>query len=95
MIGRGAIRNPAIFREIRGGERLTTAELLAFSRELEKSYSEHLDTPIYTLHKLKEAWLFMMENYPDETKILKAVRKANKLHELTGAIEYLPEINMV
>lgn len=95
MIGRGAIRNPAIFREIRGGERLTTAELLAFSRELERSYSEHLDTPIYTLHKLKEAWLFMMENYPDETRILKAVRKANKLHELTGAIEYLPEINRV
>ncbi len=92
MIGRGAICNPAIFREIRGGEKLTTKELLEFSRELEKSYNEHLDTPIYTLHKLKEAWLFMMGNYPDETKILKAVRKANKLYELTNAIEHLPEI---
>lgn len=92
MIGRGAIRNPAIFREIRGGKKVTTKELLAFSKELEKCYGEKLDTPIYTLHKLKEVWLFMMDNYPEEGKILKAVRKANKLHELTGAIEYLPEI---
>ncbi len=92
MIGRGAIRNPAIFREIRGGKKLTTQELITFSKVLAESYNNHLDTPVYTLHKLKEVWLFMMENFPEETKILKTVRKANKLHELMNAIEYLPEI---
>ncbi len=92
MIGRGAIQNPAIFREIRGGKILSTQELLAFSKRLAESYNNHLDTPVYTLHKLKEVWLFMMKNYPEETKILKAVRKANKLHELMCATEYLPEI---
>ena len=34
----------------------------------------------------------MMENYPEEKKILKAVKKANKPSDLTLAIENLPEI---
>lgn len=92
MIGRGAIRNPAIFREIKGGAPLNTKELLLFSKELAQSYNDHLDSSVFTLHKMKEAWLFMMDNYPLETKILKAVRKANKLSELMNAVEYLPEI---
>ena len=95
MIGRGAIINPAIFREINGGKAVMTEELLEFSRKLAKSYNDHLDAPVFTLHKMKEVWLFMMENYPEETKILKAVRKANKLHELMNAVENLPEIKNV
>lgn len=92
MIGRGAIINPAIFREINGGKSVITEELLKFSSKLAESYNIHLDAPVFTLHKMKEVWIFMMENYPEETKILKAVRKSNKLHELMGAVEYLPEI---
>ena len=95
MIGRGAIKNPAIFREIKGGKKISTAELVAFSNELEKRYFNLLDSDMYTLHKLKEIWIYIMQNYPNEAKILKAVKKSNKLAELNNAINCLPEIKEI
>ncbi len=92
MIGRGAIKNPAIFREIRGGKPLETKELVDFSRILEERYLEVLGSEIYTLHKLKEIWMYIMQNFPEEKKILKAVKKANRLHDLNSAIDCLPEL---
>lgn len=92
MIGRGAIANPAIFREIRGGERLKTAELIAFSKLLETRYLELFNSDIYTLQKLKEVWMYALLNFPEEKRIIKAVKKASKLCDLNGAINSLPEI---
>ena len=92
MIGRGAIANPAIFREIRGGERLKTAELIAFSKLLEKRYLELFSSDIYTLQKLKEVWMYALLNFPEEKRIIKAVKKATKLCDLNSAINSLPEI---
>lgn len=93
MIGRGAVRNPAIFREIKGGKRLETAELIEFSKRLEERYLKLLESEIYTLHKLKEIWMYIMLNFPDEKKLLKAVKKSGSLAELNSAVKYLPEIN--
>lgn len=93
MIGRGAIQNPAIFREIKGGKRLSTQELLLFSKKLEKCYEEKLDCNVFTVHKLKEVWLYMMENFPEETKILKAIKKATHTKDIISATEMLPEIS--
>ncbi len=90
MIGRGAVRNPAIFREINGGEPLKTEELIRFSKLLEERYYNLLDSDRYTLHRLKEIWIYAMDNYKDEKKILKAVKKSSNLFELNSAIEALP-----
>lgn len=92
MIGRGAIKNPAIFREIKGGPCLKTQELVSFSQFLEKRYFELLKSDRYTLHRLKEIWIYAMQNYPEEKKILKAVKKSGKLSELNSAINALPEL---
>jgi len=92
MIGRGAVRNPAIFREIKGGKKLQTGELINFSNILEKRYYELLDSDRYTLHRLKEIWIYAITNYPNETKIAKAIKKSNKLSELSSAINCLPEL---
>lgn len=92
MLGRGAIANPAIFREIRGGEPLKTKELILFSNRLEKDYLVILGCEKYTLHRLKEIWLHMMGNFPEEKKILKAVKKSNRLSDINGAINCLPEL---
>ncbi len=92
MLGRGAIANPAIFREIRGGRPLSTKELVEFTKALTPRYLEVLGSEVYTLHKLKEIWIYIMWNYPDEKKLLKAVKKSNQLRDLISAIECLPEI---
>lgn len=92
MIGRGAVINPAIFREIKGGAPLRTEELIAFSNLIEEKYMALFKTEIHTLHKLKEVWMYALQNFSYEKKIIKAVKKAKKLSELNSAINSLPEI---
>ena len=92
MLGRGAVANPAIFREINGGKKLTTAEMVEFTEILQQKYSAVLSSDYFTMHKLKEIWLLMMWNFPEQTKVLKTVRRTDKLLELMRAIHTLPEI---
>ncbi len=92
MLGRGAIKNPAIFREIKGGNPLKTAELTEFSERLTENYYEILKSDTFTLHKMKEVWVYMIQNYPGEKKIAKAIKKSNTPAELTAAIRRLPEL---
>ena len=92
MFGRGAIQNPAIFREIKGGAPLSTGELVEFSKRLCKNYMTVLESETFTLHKLKEIWVYMMLNFPNEKKIGKAINKSKTIDEFVSAIEALPEI---
>ena len=93
MFGRGATANPAIFREIKGGKPLETQELAEFTDILAERYLKVLGSEVYTLHKLKEIWMYMMWNYPQEKKILKAVKKSNRLPDLLEAIKGLPRLD--
>ncbi len=92
MIGRGAIANPGIFREIRGGRRTETAELLEFTQVLAERYLGVLGSEVYTLHKLKEIWMYTMWMYPDEKKLLKAIKKSSYLGDIFAAVKALPPI---
>ncbi len=89
MIGRGAIKNPAIFREIKNGSKLTNTELLDFAQALSSNYKEVLGSDIYVLHKLKELWVYMIENFPEEKKVKKALHKATKLADFENAVQSL------
>lgn len=92
MIGRGAVINPAVFREIKGGARLTTEELVMFTEKLVRNYNEVLKSDTFTLHKLKEVWTYAVLNYPDNKKISKSIKKSNKIPEFLNAVNSLPEI---
>lgn len=89
MLGRGAIQNPAIFREINGGRPLSCKELFVFSEKLMKIYRETYTTDTFALHKMKEQWIFMIKNFPEEKKTEKAIRKAKTLQELAFAVNEL------
>lgn len=92
MVGRGCITNPAIFREIKGGKKLSTDELIKFSNLLETRYLELFKSEVNTLRKLKEVWMYSIENYPEEKKIAKAIKKSTKLTEFNNAINELPAL---
>lgn len=87
MIGRGAIGNPAIFREIKGGEKIKIQELIDFSKKLEERYLEVLGCEHYTVHRLKEIWLYIMRNFPEDKKTTKAIKKSNSLSDINNAIK--------
>lgn len=87
MIGRGGITNPALFREIRGGAKLTDTELVEFTKVLAQKYNDVLKSETFTLHKLKEVWVYCMENFPENKKLSRAVKKAKSISEFTENIE--------
>lgn len=89
MFGRGAVKNPAIFREIRGGRKISIEELKEFTARLIENYNGVLKSDYFTLGKLKEIWMYIMWDYPEEKKVLKAIKKSSKLSDLTGAIRGL------
>jgi len=93
MIGRGAIANPAIFREIKGGKRLTTDELVGFTNVLAENYNSILKSDVYTMYKLKEIWMYAMLNYPEEKKVMKMIKKSTRLSDLLNVLKNLGEIN--
>lgn len=92
MIGRGAVINPAVFREINGGEKLKTEELIYFSERLIENYRMTLRSDVFTMHKIKELWAYIIKNFPEEKKIAKAIKKANTVLDFMIAIKGLPEI---
>ena len=93
MLGRGAVANPALFRQIRGGARLTTAELVEFGHRLAEGYNMVLKSDANTMYKLKEIWMLVMWNFQDNKKMIKAIKKANKLSDLMAVIDSMPELN--
>ncbi len=92
MIGRGAVTNPALFREIRGGKRITTEEIVAFTKKLGENYQRELRSETFTLNKLKEVWMYIIQNFPEEKKIFKELRKTNSLSHFLNIIHNLPDI---
>lgn len=87
MIGRGAIANPAIFREIKGGRRLETKELAEFTQLLAERYMNVLKSEVFTLKKLKEIWMYMLWNFPEDKKFIKAVKKTNSLADFLQTVK--------
>lgn len=91
MIGRGILRNPALFREINGGKRLNTDELKDFTMFLGDIYFDILKSETFTLHKLKEIWVYMSQNYPQDKKAWKKMKKSNNLADFYAAMNLLPK----
>lgn len=87
MIGRGAIANPALFREILGGDKINKDELIKFSKTLEERYLKVLGCEHYTVHRLKEIWLYITKNFPDDKKTIKAIKKSNSLKDINEALK--------
>ena len=82
MIGRGAVTNPGIFREIAGGSVMTAAELKDFHDDLYCAYV-NLWGVKNTLFKMKEVWGYLGDRYPD------ADRAKKRIHKCRTEAEYL------
>ena len=92
MLGRCAVKNPALFKEIKGGEKLKTKDLVEFSKVLQERYMSLLKSEHYTFLRLKELWMLMILNFDSEKKFVKAIKKSNKMKDLFDALACLPEI---
>lgn len=86
MLGRGMVANPALIRELAGGEKLTKEELTLFLGSVTDAYKREFSGDVPVLHKTKEIWNYMIRHFPGCEKQLKAIRKAKHLPEYEDAV---------
>ncbi len=88
MIGRGAVKDPGIFRRIKTGKATTTDELYGFLSDLYETYrSDCGEGP--AVAKMKEVWSYTCSLIPDEKErrsVQKAVIKAKNGNEYKDAV---------
>ena len=89
MLGRGVVTNPALLREIQGGQAVTTEELKEYHDRLSAGYQEVLNNEKDALFKMKEVWFYLGQMFPDSDKDLKKIRKANRPEEYRSAVRML------
>lgn len=89
MIGRGLLANPALARELRGGEALTKEELYAFHNDLFAEYQALELGERNTLFKMKELWNYWGTIFADAQHELKKIRKAERYAEYLPAVDAL------
>ena len=78
MVGRGAIADPALARELRGGRKLTKDELKKFHDTVYKAYCENMYGDRNVLFKMKELWFYMAPMFADSKKYAKKIKKCEK-----------------
>ncbi len=84
MIGRGALRNPALFRMLQELEEgvdpdsaaLRAEELRPFLDELFEEYSREMSGDVQVMFKMKELWTYLKDLFPGSEKAMKKLRKA-------------------
>ncbi len=82
MSGRGTLTNPALAREIRGGQALTKAELRKFHDLVYHTYRAEVSGDLNVLFKMKELWFYMGPPFANNKKYLKKIKKSEKRHRI-------------
>ncbi len=89
MLGRGIIENPALSRELSGGQELTNAELKEYLKRLYFAYSDFIPEDRNLIFKMLEHWAFLTKRFENNEKELKAIRKSRSEGEYFAAVNSL------
>lgn len=91
MLGRGLMANPALVRQIKGGNPCTKEEFLSFHNRISHGYEEIMSGDRNVLFKMKELWAYWESLFIGEEKRIKKIKKANSLAEYHAAVSFLLE----
>ena len=92
MCGRGLLSNPALVRELQGGETLKKEELHRFHDTLYESYRT-LFAPDErsVLFKMKELWGYFITAFQGAERDVKKIKKAQHFAEYEAAVSHIFE----
>ena len=85
MFGRGIIGNPGLLEEITRGTKADVRRLKAFHDDVLEGYLANCFGEKNALFKMKEIWCYMGSLFPDGQKLLKKVKKAQRLADYRAA----------
>lgn len=91
MLGRGVIANPALVDEIETKEYLTKENLLSFHNKIYEEYQRISSGDRNVLFKMKELWYYMAYLFPDSDKLMKKIKKSEKLRDYEKVVQVLFE----
>ncbi|MBQ7470265.1 MAG: tRNA-dihydrouridine synthase family protein [Pseudobutyrivibrio sp.] len=89
MIGRGLLANPGLVLAYKKGLEEYPLDLKTFKSfhdDLLVQYTELLSGEKPVLHRMKEFIAYWERNFPDDTKIIKKIRKSNSINEYKSNI---------
>lgn len=86
MIGRGAIANPGIFRELKGGNVASVEELKKFHDKVYAGYCD-IFSPKDAIFKMKEFWFYLGTRFTGCEKCLKGIKKTGRPEEYERYVE--------
>lgn len=95
MLGRGLLMNPALAEEIAAEKESDPEEiterkrLRAFHDRLYNDYKRVMSGDKNVLFKMKEFWVYAEKLFPEEKKLMKAIKKASHLYEYEQRIREL------
>lgn len=81
MCGRGAISDPSLARQLKGGNPMTKDEFLAFHDDVLHSYGSLNISEKNLLHKMKEMWSYWIKVVPCDAEVCTRLRTANTISE--------------
>jgi len=87
MLGRGIIGNPGLAEELKGGNPADVKRLKAFHDDLLASYKELGFGDKNVLFKMKEIWCYMRDLPEGGEKLLKKIKKSQRIKEYQGAAD--------
>lgn len=87
MCGRGALANPALFRELKGGDAMTKDEFIHFHKDVYHTYMDTVAKEKHFLHKMQEMWTYWNQYLCLELDIMKKIRGVSSISEYTSVID--------
>lgn len=85
MLGRGMVANPALARQIRGGNAASREELCSFHEAIYEGFAEMMKSRRNAMIRMKEIWYFHINLFGDADKHIKQLRKAASPAEYEAA----------
>lgn len=79
MCGRGVIANPGLIGELAMSQKMSMESFRSFHNEIYQEYREVSSGDRNVLFKMKELWSYMGRLFPEDSKLLKKLKKAEKL----------------
>ena len=86
MVGRGAVANPALIRELKGGKKLEITEFKTFHDAILQDTESVMTRERNTLFRMKEFWYYWSALFQPADKCLKQIRKCNSIPEYKAVV---------
>lgn len=89
MCGRGALSNPALFRELKGGAPMNRDEFNNFHNDVFETYKCTVAKEKHFLYKMQEMWTFWNQHLKLTADVMQKIRGVSSIEEYTSVIYHI------